>query len=383
MARTVDSWAWSTTSVPNTGGNDLNGGLDGSIYTMGTNLDYHLFGEVQMVDGDDDDLINDTDVDDGTDASNGDGMNFGGSFTTVNEVTLYDNTVITYTSSVDGSVKTWTTTGRLWQLSNGTTLIRVSDGDRDLAPTDFYIQNVTQIQLGTWTGIEYNAGVVPNFDDPPPNVCFTSGTLIETRSGLVPVEDLRIGDLVLTMDAGYQPIRWIGGRKVSAADLRAAPRLRPIRICADALGPGLPRQDLLVSPQHRVLVRSPVAARMFGSAEVLIPAKKLLDMPGIYVDDAAEGVEYFHILFEAHHLIWSNGAVTESLFTGPEAMKAVSPEAREEIAALFPRILEPGFIPDSARTIPRKGKDIRHLVQTIASQNKPVQGPDTRSGRAV
>jgi len=203
--------------------------------------------------------------------------------------------------------------------------------------------------------------------------CFTTGTLIKTSSSEVAVEDLGVGDKVLTMDAGYQPIRWIGGRKVSATELRNNPNLKPICICADALGPGRPRQDLLVSPQHRVLVRSPIAARLFDSTEVLIPAKKLLELPGIDVEDGDDGVEYFHILFDAHQLVWSNGAVTESLFTGPEALNAMSPEAREEIAALFPEILEPDFVPASARLIPRKGKDIRNLAQRSAKHGKPVQ----------
>lgn len=225
---------------------------------------------------------------------------------------------------------------------------------------------------GLKDGLTNTFEVDPQALDPTP-ICFTTCTLIKTRSGEVAVEDLRVGDMALTMDAGYQPIRWIGGRRVGTAELQINPKLRPVRICADALGPGLPRQDLLVSPQHRVLVRSPIAARLFDSAEVLIPAKKLLELPGIYVDDGDDGVEYFHILFDEHQLVWSNGAVTESLFTGPEALKAVSPEAREEIKILFPGILEPDFVPVSVRPIPRKGKDIRNLAHRIARHGKPVQ----------
>lgn len=225
---------------------------------------------------------------------------------------------------------------------------------------------------GLKDGLTKTFDVDPQALDPTP-ICFTTGTLIKTRSGEVAVEDLRVGDMVLTMDAGYQPIRWVGGRKVSAAELQINPKLKPIRICADALGPGLPQQDLLVSPQHRVVVRSPIAARLFYSAEILVPAKKLLELPGIFVDGGDAEVEYFHILFDAHQLVWSNGAVTESLFTGPEALKFVSSEVREEIAALFPEILEPDFIPTPARPILQKGKDIRNLAQRIARHGKPVQ----------
>lgn len=203
--------------------------------------------------------------------------------------------------------------------------------------------------------------------------CFSSGTLIKTMQGEVAIEDLRAGDRVLTMDAGYQPIRWIGGRKLDKIELSLNPKLKPIRIRADALGPGLPETDLLVSPQHRVLVRSAVAQRMFDAYEVLIPANKLLTLPGIDIEWDADEVEYFHMLFDAHQLVWSNGAVTESLFTGPEALKAVSPEAREEIATLFPEIVDPGFVPTPARPIPEKGKLMKALAQRLAKNGKSPQ----------
>jgi len=203
--------------------------------------------------------------------------------------------------------------------------------------------------------------------------CFARGTLIQTQQGALPIEQLAVGHMVLTMDAGYQPIRWIGAKALSRADLAANPKLKPIRIRADALGPGLPKQDLLVSPQHRVLVRSAIAQRMFDTDEVLIPANKLLTLPGIDIEWEADGVEYFHMLFDAHQLIWSNGAVTESLFTGPEALKAVSPEAREEIKTLFPEILRPDFVPIPARFIPEKGKHMKTLTQRLVKNNKLPQ----------
>jgi hypothetical protein len=205
------------------------------------------------------------------------------------------------------------------------------------------------------------------------NICFARGTRIKTIKGEVLIEDLREGDRVFTMDAGYQPIRWIGNRKLGKTDLEMNPRLKPIRIRADALGPGLPETDLLVSPQHRVLIRSIIAYRMFDTEEVLVPANKLLTLPGIDIEWDAEEVEYFHMLFDAHQLVWSNGAVTESLFTGPEALKAVSPEAREEIAALFPELFYPDFVPIPARPIPEKGKLMKKLAQRLAKNDKPVQ----------
>ncbi|MEZ5722502.1 MAG: Hint domain-containing protein [Paracoccaceae bacterium] len=111
-------------------------------------------------------------------------------------------------------------------------------------------------------------------------VCFARGTHILTPAGERPVERLRVGDEVVTADNGVQTIRWIGSRRVARS-----PALQPIRIAAGALGSGLPRRTLYVSPQHRLLLRSRVVARMTGSWEVLVAAKKLTGMPGIHPDD--------------------------------------------------------------------------------------------------
>ncbi|WP_353143118.1 Hint domain-containing protein, partial [Paracoccus sp. (in: a-proteobacteria)] len=89
-------------------------------------------------------------------------------------------------------------------------------------------------------------------------MCFIAGTLILTADGEVPIEQIGVGDLVQTRDNGLQPVRWIGSQKLGAAELAAMPKLQPIRVKAGALGPDAPRQDLLVSPQHRVLVRSKI-----------------------------------------------------------------------------------------------------------------------------
>jgi hypothetical protein len=204
-------------------------------------------------------------------------------------------------------------------------------------------------------------------------MCFAQGTLIKTIKGEVPIEDLRQGDRVLTFDCGYQPISWIGGRSLGQTELEQNPKLRPIRIQAGALGPNLPEQDLIVSPQHRILIKSVIAVRMFDTAEVLVPANKLLTLPGIDIEWDVDSVDYFHMLFEHHQIVFSNGSPTESLFTGPEALKAVSAEARAEIEALFPHIFYPDFVPVPARLIPEKGKQMKILAQRLTKNNKPAQ----------
>ena len=103
---------------------------------------------------------------------------------------------------------------------------------------------------------------------------------------------------------------------------------------------------------------------MFDAQELLVPANKLTGLDDIdVIHDNPKGVEYFHLLFDHHEIIWANGALTESLFTGPQALKSLSPEARAEIETLFPEIWDPDYIPHCARCIPQKGKHIKDLVR--------------------
>ena len=203
-------------------------------------------------------------------------------------------------------------------------------------------------------------------------ICFGRGTQIATQSGLVAVEDLSSGDRVMTLDCGFQPIRWIGSRKLDSMDLDLHPKLRPIRIQAGALGKNLPEQDLTVSPQHRMMLSSPIAERIFGEKEALIPANKLLPLDGIDIVGDADSVEYFHMLFDRHQIVFANGTPSESLFTGPEALKALSSEAYEEITTLSPEVLLTEYVPTPARHIPEKGKLIKELVQRHQKNLKPL-----------
>ena len=201
--------------------------------------------------------------------------------------------------------------------------------------------------------------------------CFARGTRIETPRGAVAVEDLRPGDLVLTRDRGAQPLRWVGSSRVDGGTLASTPRLRPIRIRAGALGQHAPAQDLLVSPQHRILVRSKIAQRMFGAAEVLVAAKQLVLLDGIDVAEDLAEVEYFHLLFDRHEVVISNGAETESLYTGPQALRSVGPAARQEILDLFPQLLDEAFVVEAARPL-SSGRMGRKLAMRQAQQGRAL-----------
>ena len=196
-------------------------------------------------------------------------------------------------------------------------------------------------------------------------ICYARGTHILTPDGEVRVEDLRPGDLVVTRDNGPQPIRWIG-----CSSARAVDKLAPVRIARGALGRGLPRRDLSVSRQHRMLLASPVVQRMFGSAEVLVPAVKLLALRGVSLQETGDQVDYFHLLTDRHEIVFAEGAPSETLLTGPYARHAMGPEALEEIETLFPGLIDnvatPAFpVVRDARVARLVERHVRHQLSFV------------------
>ncbi len=167
--------------------------------------------------------------------------------------------------------------------------------------------------------------------------CFTPGTSIATPRGERLVEQLKAGDKVLTRDNGIQEIRWIGRRDMSRAELMSAPHLRPILIRAGSLGNGLPDRDMLVSPNHRMLVSSDRTALYFEEHEVLVAAKHLIDNRGIRSVQTL-GASYIHILFDRHEVVLANGAWTESFQPGDQTLGGMGNAQRNEIYEIFPEL---------------------------------------------
>lgn len=173
--------------------------------------------------------------------------------------------------------------------------------------------------------------------------CFTRGTWIATDQGEVRIEELSQGDLVMTADHGPQEIRWIGSHRVPAQG-----KMAPIVFAKGAIGND---RELAVSPQHRMLVSGPAAEILHGASEVMVPAKSLVNDLGVRARPGG-WVEYFHILLDGHEVIFANGASTESLYPGPQALKSLDPENRAEILELFPEleaVMDHGILPPGAR----------------------------------
>ena len=167
--------------------------------------------------------------------------------------------------------------------------------------------------------------------------CFTPGTRIATPKGEMRVEELKVGDRVITRDNGIQEIRWLGAKPITWKELQGAEHLKPVLIRAGALGNGLPERDMLVSPNHRVLVANDRTALYFDEREVLASAKHLVDNKGVQVVEPM-GVSYIHFMFDHHEVVLSDGAWTESFQPGDHSLKGIGNAQRQELFELFPEL---------------------------------------------
>lgn len=173
-------------------------------------------------------------------------------------------------------------------------------------------------------------------DDVAMLVCFTADTMIDTDTGPKAAARLRVGDLVWTLDAGLQPLRWIGMRPVSVAEQIADPALRPILFAPGSLGAGVPVRRMALSPQHRICRGDWRTDLYFGHSEVLVPAQALVNGRTIRRAAPRAPVTYVHFLLDGHQIVRSDGALTESFFPTPLSLSGLDSPARREVLRLFP-----------------------------------------------
>ncbi|MEL6608891.1 MAG: Hint domain-containing protein [Pseudomonadota bacterium] len=151
-------------------------------------------------------------------------------------------------------------------------------------------------------------------------ICFTPGTRIRQAEGSCDVADLRAGDWIQTKDNGLQQVLWCGQRRITGARLHVMPHLAPVRIRAGALGVGRPDQELLVSPEHRMLVKGAQAQALFNCDEVLVGARDLVNGSDVIIDRMVRSVSYVHVLLGSHEIVWANGLETESFHPAQAAL---------------------------------------------------------------
>ncbi|MGI4978199.1 MAG: Hint domain-containing protein, partial [Janthinobacterium lividum] len=153
-----------------------------------------------------------------------------------------------------------------------------------------------------------------NVTQPAPAPCYASGTLILTDRGEVVVEALVKGDMVVTASGALRPIRWLGHRRVDCARHPDPDSVRPVRVRAHAFGPGVPRRDLVLSPEHALFLDG-----------MLVPVRALVDGLSI-VQEAWERVTYHHVELDSHDVLLAEGLAAESyLDTGNRAQFANNP----------------------------------------------------------
>ncbi|MEO1109695.1 MAG: Hint domain-containing protein [Pseudomonadota bacterium] len=216
-------------------------------------------------------------------------------------------------------------------------VVQSTDGDLYLMPFGISGLPSPLLSLGQIQSIEItSAGSVSGAirasvpGNPNPFVCFARGALIRTATGERPVETLRVGDSIQTLDHGPQTIRWIGSARRAATGT-----LAPVLFSEGSIGN---HQDLYVSQQHRMLLSGHQVELLFGESEVFAPAISLINGNSIRIVDGGQ-VEYFHILFDTHEVIYANGALSESFHPGEQGWSALDPAMQEEIQTLFPQLL--------------------------------------------
>lgn len=203
-------------------------------------------------------------------------------------------------------------------------------------------------------------------------VCFASGTMIATPGGAVPVEDLKVGDLVQTLDHDAQPLVWVGRHTLSQDHLHQNENHRPIRIPQGALGHDLPERDLVVSPQHRVLIASRAAERLFGHSQALVAATHLVGVNGI-AREGCDQVTYHHIMCADHQIVFSDGAPTETMYAGKMALKSLPADSRAELLTLFPELESFGADAVFNRARPfLNGRQGRKTATIHATKSRPL-----------
>ena len=204
--------------------------------------------------------------------------------------------------------------------------------------------------LEGWYNSNYSASREPQFytEDRDASydhsyVCFAAGTLIDTAVGRQPVETLRPGDLVMTLDEGPQPVIWIGRRDCLGFGADA-----PVTFAAGTLGNDAP---LTVSRQHRILIRSAQLDLHYGHSEALAAAKAFVGLSDVRYTPRPT-VSYIHVLLQAHHLIRADGALCESLFVGDStaAICADDPAFAAALHAHVPQTLDPQTVRPVLRT---------------------------------
>ncbi len=227
------------------------------------------------------------------------------------------------------------------------TFLASFDGSPNAHPNAALLADGSGNLFGTTEGlnISESEGSVFALTDTDYVACYARGTLIATPGGEVAVEDLAIGDRVLTAAGLAEPVRWIGRRSYAGRFLAGRRHLLPILFRAGSLGAGLPRRDLRVSPAHAMFLHG-----------VLMPASCLVNGVSIFRDEACQQIDYLHVELARHDVILAEGAPSETfldddsrgLFHNAAEYRALYPDLHAAGRYCAPRV-EDGYVLDAIR----------------------------------
>lgn len=225
----------------------------------------------------------------------------------------------------------WDVGGTYTGFASGQTISGFTSGDTIVL--DGFAANTADVTYVSGSGLELTdgtstitldiAGSYTTADfvvtDPPgsttiaaaPSIpCYLAGTLIETGNGPVPVETLKAGDHVRTLDGLLKPVKWIGWRRIEAGRHPRHDHLRPVFIAAGALGDGLPGRDLIVSFGHAVYFDRHLVPGL-DEGGCLIPAHVLINGHSVHHVDIPDFV-YYHVELPSHDVIFAEGMPCET-----------------------------------------------------------------------
>jgi len=226
--------------------------------------------------------------------------------------------------------------------------------------------SLTSLVSSNYTGFFADSSV-----DNTSVICFASGSPIDTNMGERVVETLSAGDLVRTLDNGYVHLIGVFSTPVGnqASD-------QPILIPQGALCNGLPNSDSWLSPQHRLMVSSPVAERMFGEKEVLISAKAFLECDEVVQKPALENMRYYHLICERHEIVFSAGYPVETFFPGDYGLKMMSSTATGRRAARLVKLTNHERC-KPARNFPKMLRQ-KKLIERMVKNDRPFWVPNAK-----
>jgi hypothetical protein len=166
-------------------------------------------------------------------------------------------------------------------------------------------------------------------------VCYVRGTRIRTDRGDAAIEDLVIGDLVVTLSGEKKPVKWLGHRFIDCSRHPDPQSSWPIRVSANAFAENVPSRDLWLSPGHGVWVD-----------DVLITISEMQNGASVTQQERSS-VEYWHVELNEHDVVFAENLAAEtyggwmrSFFANGGTVVEAHPDMSEEAAAktYLPRV---------------------------------------------